>query len=493
MGVDADHSSIRGVSDTPEPQPWARRHPSGRTSWASGSSCATGSPTAPRPTSSACARRGARTSLTVDRDGPRPGHHRPRRRGHRQAGAAACLGPGAGRGAGGRAAHRRAVVDDLDRAARRLAAARLSPARRPAAPAGQLGAGDARARHRLGGRGLRRTPVLRRARPDADASRCSAGPWSRRAAPARLRLHRRRRRPRPARVRRPGPAVRARGRSRRTRDARGVAARGHRVAGGRGSVGRGVLSGDWLLLESAGGRPGATVAAASRPPSSPSSSTGVPRSARPPRCCTWRSSTTARSRSTSGTGSSPTTPTATSSALTGGWRRTAARPRAVPAATAGAGARRTTHAGEDHAGEVDAELGGEPRISDGAQVPSARARLPAAGTVVTEMKTPTIALARAVDRASTPAAPAISATMNDHRSGCQMKPVCGRGRVTISAVTRPVRSATRHSRATTTRRDTTSPAPAGAAASTEAEPAEAPGRWRSRRPCRTPARPPSRR
>ena len=60
--------------------------------------------------------------------------------------------------------------------------------------------------------------------------------------------------------------------------------------------------------------------------------------------------------------------------------------------------------------------------------PRPSARLPAAGTVVTLMKTPTIGWRSSVARASAPAAPATSATMNDHRSGCQMKPVFGRGR-----------------------------------------------------------------
>ena len=66
-----------------------------------------------------------------------------------------------------------------------------------------------------------------------------------------------------------------------------------------------------------------------------------------------------------------------------------------------------------------------------------------------------MALARLVVIASTPAAPASSATMNDQRSGCRMKPVCGRGRVTMSAVTSPVRPATRLSSATTTTETTT--------------------------------------
>ncbi len=68
---------------------------------------------------------------------------------------------------------------------------------------------------------------------------------------------------------------------------------------------------------------------------------------------------------------------------------------------------------------------------------SPRARLPAAGTVVTLMKTPTMVAVFWIARASAPAAPATSATMNDHLSGCQMKPVLGRGWVIISGVIKP--------------------------------------------------------
>ena len=51
--------------------------------------------------------------------------------------------------------------------------------------------------------------------------------------------------------------------------------------------------------------------------------------------------------------------------------------------------------------------------------PNARpsATLPAAGTVVTEMKTPASPPTRADVSDSTPAAPAMTATMNDHLSG----------------------------------------------------------------------------
>ncbi len=65
----------------------------------------------------------------------------------------------------------------------------------------------------------------------------------------------------------------------------------------------------------------------------------------------------------------------------------------------------------------------DPVISAVSKTARPRARFPAAGTVVTEMKTPTMALVLSVARASTPAVPASSATMNDHRSGRQMKPV----------------------------------------------------------------------
>jgi hypothetical protein len=52
----------------------------------------------------------------------------------------------------------------------------------------------------------------------------------------------------------------------------------------------------------------------------------------------------------------------------------------------------------------------------------------AAGTVVTEVNTPTSALDRPAVRGSVPAAPASSATTNDHRSGFQMNPVRGGAR-----------------------------------------------------------------
>ncbi len=68
---------------------------------------------------------------------------------------------------------------------------------------------------------------------------------------------------------------------------------------------------------------------------------------------------------------------------------------------------------------------------------------------MTLMKTPTMVAERATASASAPAAPASSATMNDHLSGCQMKPVLGRGRVISSRVIRPVQRATSASSATT--------------------------------------------
>src|SRR5690348_7000164 len=62
----------------------------------------------------------------------------------------------------------------------------------------------------------------------------------------------------------------------------------------------------------------------------------------------------------------------------------------------------------------------EPVTSSHRPSPTATAAYPAAGTVVTEMKTPTSAddLPAVTDR--TPAAPASSATMNDHLSGLTM-------------------------------------------------------------------------
>ena len=75
--------------------------------------------------------------------------------------------------------------------------------------------------------------------------------------------------------------------------------------------------------------------------------------------------------------------------------------------------------------------------------------MPAAGTVVTLMKTPTIVEVFSMASASTPAAPATRATTNDHMSGCQMKPVFGRGFVIISASIAPVNRANSASSATT--------------------------------------------
>jgi hypothetical protein len=62
---------------------------------------------------------------------------------------------------------------------------------------------------------------------------------------------------------------------------------------------------------------------------------------------------------------------------------------------------------------------------------------PAAGTVVTEMKTPDSPPTRADVRDSTPAAAAMTATMNDHLSGLWTNPVAGRSAVTDAAVTHP--------------------------------------------------------
>ncbi len=91
----------------------------------------------------------------------------------------------------------------------------------------------------------------------------------------------------------------------------------------------------------------------------------------------------------------------------------------------------------------------DPTISLRSQKASPSARLPAAGTVVTLMKTPTIVAVFSIASASAPAAPAIRATMNDHLSGCQMKPVFGRGRVTSSTVIIPAIRATSASTVTT--------------------------------------------
>ncbi|SIM75782.1 Uncharacterised protein [Mycobacteroides abscessus subsp. abscessus] len=91
----------------------------------------------------------------------------------------------------------------------------------------------------------------------------------------------------------------------------------------------------------------------------------------------------------------------------------------------------------------------EPAISAAEPMATPRARLPAAGTVVTEMKTPTIALVLSVVWAHTPAAPASRATTKDQMSGRQMKPVWGRARVTSSGVKAPACRAAKAATATT--------------------------------------------
>jgi hypothetical protein len=84
-----------------------------------------------------------------------------------------------------------------------------------------------------------------------------------------------------------------------------------------------------------------------------------------------------------------------------------------------------------------------------AQSPKAtpRAKAAVAGTVVTEMKTPTRLLDFADVSASIPAAPATNATGNDHRSGRVMKPVSGRSASRSATDAHP---ATRISSAATT-------------------------------------------
>src|SRR3712207_492504 len=72
----------------------------------------------------------------------------------------------------------------------------------------------------------------------------------------------------------------------------------------------------------------------------------------------------------------------------------------------------------------------DPRICWESQTDIDRARSPAAGTVVTEMKTPTSAFERPAVWDSTPAQPASTATTADHLSGRQMKPVSGLAPVT---------------------------------------------------------------
>jgi hypothetical protein len=57
------------------------------------------------------------------------------------------------------------------------------------------------------------------------------------------------------------------------------------------------------------------------------------------------------------------------------------------------------------------------------------------------MKTPTSALERPAVSDRTPAAPASSATTNDHRSGVQMKPVSGRGSDTSELSIQPTAAA----------------------------------------------------
>src|SRR4051812_599067 len=96
-----------------------------------------------------------------------------------------------------------------------------------------------------------------------------------------------------------------------------------------------------------------------------------------------------------------------------------------------------------------ASCAADPSISWRSQNASPRARLPAAGTGGTLMKTPTMVAERETARARAPAAPASSATTKDHWSGCQMKPVLGRARVTSSTVTRPAQRANSASSAIT--------------------------------------------
>jgi len=69
--------------------------------------------------------------------------------------------------------------------------------------------------------------------------------------------------------------------------------------------------------------------------------------------------------------------------------------------------------------------------------------LPAAGTVVTEMNTPTRALERPAVSDSVPAVPASSATTKDHRSGFQMNAVSGRGAVSEPGSIQPAARAAR--------------------------------------------------
>jgi hypothetical protein len=61
----------------------------------------------------------------------------------------------------------------------------------------------------------------------------------------------------------------------------------------------------------------------------------------------------------------------------------------------------------------------------------------AAGTVVTEMKTPTSAPLFAEVSESTPATPASTATTSDQRSGAVMKPVWGRSALSSSVPNQP--------------------------------------------------------
>jgi hypothetical protein len=80
-------------------------------------------------------------------------------------------------------------------------------------------------------------------------------------------------------------------------------------------------------------------------------------------------------------------------------------------------------------------------ISPFALKANSSAMLPAAGTVVTEMNTPVRPPDLAEVSDSTPAAPAITATMNDHLSGLSMKWVAGRGPGRSLIVIHPARDA----------------------------------------------------
>ena len=247
-------------------------------------------------------------SLTVDRDGHGPVTIAPRRRGHRQARAAPRVGARPRRGAGGRAARR-------PRSGRRSRPSRSATWLLRASPphGGRLrrrgnsalamrepgiGWADAAFGVRRFYDALDQTPIVQVERGSSVETRLAPLGFAPVALTADLTAdltRGRRRRPRPARVRRPCAPVRAGGtRPTYARRSRSRPATRRRVAGRRRRPrGRGVLSGDWLLLESLAVDPAHRRRGLATAVLAELARLGrLARRARR-RCCTWRRSTPA--------------------------------------------------------------------------------------------------------------------------------------------------------------------------------------------------------